>query len=171
MQKIRIILIIQLLAFNSVFSQVAIGKQNISSESVSLEFGFGNKGLILPWVQNASLSNNDEPGTLLLATLDNICLAGYKDNTKWQSLNRQAGTIDTSLQDSETENNTAKVSIGQPSSVKGILVLEATNKAMILPKVASPHLNIIKPEPGTIAFDTVKQQLAVYSGTQWDFWN
>jgi hypothetical protein len=34
------------------FAQVAIGKSSITSNStsISLEFGAGNKGIILPWV-------------------------------------------------------------------------------------------------------------------------
>ena len=55
-------------------------------------------------------------------------------------------------------------------SAPGILVLTDTNKAMILPKVASPHLNIINPSAGMMAYDTVKRQLAVFNGTVWSFY-
>jgi hypothetical protein len=41
---------------------------------------------------------------------------------------------------------------------------------MVLPKVASPHLNIISPSAGMIVYDTIKKQLAVYNGTVWSFW-
>ncbi|WP_262907374.1 hypothetical protein [Chryseobacterium sp. LC2016-27] len=41
---------------------------------------------------------------------------------------------------------------------------------MILPKVASPHLNIINPSAGMMVYDTVKKQLAIYNGTVWSFW-
>jgi hypothetical protein len=60
--------------------------------------------------------------------------------------------------------------VGTPSSVSGILVLEDANKAMILPKVASPHLNIISPAAGMMVYDTQKKQLAVFNGTVWSFW-
>jgi hypothetical protein len=38
------------------FAQVAIGKSSITSNStsISLEFGAGNKGIILPWATNAA---------------------------------------------------------------------------------------------------------------------
>ncbi|WP_435524785.1 hypothetical protein [Chryseobacterium indoltheticum] len=39
--------------------------------------------------------------------------------------------------------------------------MEDTDKAMILPKVASPHLNIINPAPGMMVYDTTAKQLAV----------
>lgn len=35
---------------------------------------------------------------------------------------------------------------------------------MILPKVASPHLNIINPAPGVMVYDTTNKQLAVLMG-------
>ena len=61
---------------------------------------------------------------------------------------------------------------GDPSTdtTPGILVLADTNKAMVLPKVASPHLNIVNPSPGMIVYDTTKKQLAVFNGTVWSFW-
>lgn len=81
--------------------------------------------------------------------------------------------VDSSLQDNKRENTTAKVAIGTNSAAdttNGILVLTDTNRAMVLPKVASPHLNVINPSPGMMVFDTVKQQLAVFNGTVWSFW-
>lgn len=81
--------------------------------------------------------------------------------------------VDSSLQDNIGENTDAKAAIGTNSNTdttNGILVLTDANRAMILPKVASPHLNIINPTPGMMAFDTVKQQLAVFNGTVWSFW-
>ncbi len=81
--------------------------------------------------------------------------------------------VDSSLQDSKKEQENAKVAIGTNASsdtTPGILVLTDSNKAMVLPKVASPHLTIQNPAPGMMAYDTVKKQLAVYNGTVWSFW-
>ena len=72
-----------------------------------------------------------------------------------------------------TENTNAKVSIGTPTTAApaaGILVLEDQTKAMVLPRVASPHLNIIDPAPGMMVYDTTAKQLAVFNGTVWSFW-
>jgi len=52
----------------------------------------------------------------------------------------------------------------------GILVLSDTNTAMILPKMDSPHLNIVNPAPGMMAYDTKTNQLAIFKGTVWTFW-
>ena len=38
----------------------------------------------------------------------------------------------------------------ESSSVDGVLVLESADKALILPRMVSPHLNIVKPMAGTI---------------------
>ena len=85
----------------------------------------------------------------------------------------QFNSIDSSLQDNKKELDNAKAAIGNNGDIDttiGILVLTDTNKAMVLPKVASPHLNIINPSAGMMVFDTVKKQLAVYNGTVWSFW-
>ena len=157
-------------AFHSLSSQIAIGKQTVSSNSVSLEFGSENRGLILPWVTSQNNVTCAVPGTLIFDTSDKKIKVKLANT--WFSLNSlTSGVVNTSLQDGETERPAAKVSIGTPSAVPGILVLEDSNKAMILPKLASPHLNIINPESGTIAFDTVKQQLSIFNGTDWEFWN
>ncbi|WP_230684411.1 hypothetical protein, partial [Streptococcus pneumoniae] len=49
------------------------------------------------------------------------------------------GVVNTTLQSSLTDKTDAKAAIGTVTSTKGILVLEDANKAMILPKVPSPH--------------------------------
>jgi len=44
----------------------------------------------------------------------------------------------------------------------GILVLSEDSKAMIFPKVASTHPNIINPASGMMVYDII--------GTAWTFW-
>lgn len=176
------------------FAQVAIGKASISvlpttsipNPSISLEFGDyvinQGKGVILPWVSSATDMNSADTGTIVYDVSDKIIK--YKTGaSSWYNLSKNetttvdgtanydtTGVVDTSLQNSLTDQATAKTSIGTLSSTQGILVLEDNNKAMILPKVPSPHLNIVNPEPGTIAYDTVTKQLAVYNGKVWTFW-
>ncbi|MCW3162472.1 hypothetical protein [Chryseobacterium oryctis] len=81
--------------------------------------------------------------------------------------------IDSSLQDNVKEEENAKVAIGingNSDTTVGILVLTDTDKAMVLPKVESPHINIINPSAGMMVYDTTSKQLAVYNGTVWSFW-
>lgn len=85
----------------------------------------------------------------------------------------QFNSIDSSLQDNAKESDNARSAIGVnggTDTTQGILVLTDTDRAMVLPKVASPHLAIQNPAPGMMVFDTVKKQLAVYNGTVWSFW-
>lgn len=175
-------------------AQVAIGKASISvipstttpNPSISLEFGDyvadQGKGIVLPWVTSAAATTGSVTGTLILDVNDKI--VKYRNSpTTWFNLSKNettvvdgttnfdtTGVVDTALQNGLTDAPTAKVSIGTSSAVPGILVLEDTNKAMVLPKVPSPHENIVNPEPGTIAYDTVTKQLAVYNGKVWSFW-
>lgn len=161
-------------------AQVAIGKTPTVNTSVSLEFGNENRGMILPWVTNTSAIADAVNGTMIYDLSDHKVKTKYASGWKDLSVDATGTTVDpltnidgVMIQDSHTENTGAKVSIGTPTSVpeaNGILVLEDQNKAMILPKVASPHLNIIDPAPGMMVYDTSAKQLAVFNGTVWSFW-
>lgn len=165
----KIVLIIIITASGILNAQVALGKTVLESASSSIEFGSENRGLVLPWVTNTSDIQNPVNGTLVFDTSD-MKVKVYQNNL-WKDLSVDTtGIADTSLQDSLADQPEAKISIGAPSSVSGILVLEDNNKAMILPKVASPHLNIISPAAGMMVYDTQKKQLAVFNGTVWSFW-
>ena len=165
----KTIILIGLIAFATAYSQVAIGKIILESASSSLEFGNENRGMILPWVTNASSLQNTVNGTLVFDLSDKK-VKSFQNNT-WVDLSvNTSGIADSSLQDDLNDNSSAKTSIGTPTATAGILVLEDNNKAMILPKVASPHLNIISPDAGMMVYDTVKKQLAVFNGSVWTFW-
>jgi len=193
MKNIIMLALLGLASFT--FGQVAIGKASISvipsttttNPSISLEFGDyvanQGKGIVLPWVTSAAATTGSVTGTLILDVNDKI--VKYRNSpTTWFNLSKNettvvdgttnfdtTGSVNNGLQTSITDAPDAKVGIGTVnSSIPGILVLEDTNKAMVLPKVPSPHTNIINPEPGTLAYDTVTKQLAVYNGTVWSFW-
>ncbi|MFC6269781.1 hypothetical protein [Frigoriflavimonas asaccharolytica] len=171
------IIIIAFIVFvsSSLQAQVAIGKQSVTNTSVSLEFAAENRGLILPYVETKGGISAE--GTMIFDTTDHK-VKYLKNGGTWVNLSEDNGTVSTigvadlSIQQG-TEQLTAKTAIGATSATDttpGILVLTATDKAMILPKVASPHLNIINPASGMIVYDTVKRQLAVYNGKVWSFW-
>ncbi len=167
MKKIKLV-IVSVLFTAAAQAQVAIGKSSVSNSSVSLEFAdTENRGLVLPYIENNSgISQN---GTLIFDATDNK--VKYLKNGSWFDLSKDTtGHADLSIQSGKTEKAEAKAGIGTPASTDGILVLEDSTKAMILPKVASPHLNIINPAAGTIAYDTVSRQIAVYNGSVWSFW-
>lgn len=152
-------------------SQIAIGKQSVTNTSVSLEFSDAeNKGLILPYIENKTAIT--ENGSIIYDATDHK-VKYLKDGTWFDLSVDTTGQADLSIQSTKTELANAKTVIGADgatNSTAGILVLSDTDKAMILPRVASPHLNIINPAPGMMAYDTTKKQLAVYNGTVWSFW-
>lgn len=161
-------------AFYNLQAQVNIGGTSISSQSVSLEFGSANKGIVLPWVISASsvATAGVVDGTLIFDSTDKK--VKLRSNNAWTDLTQDAtGKVDVSLQAGKTEKANAKAVIGAAGSTDttpGILVLSDTDKAMVLPKVASPHLNIINPASGMMVYDTTSHQLAVYNGSVWTFW-
>lgn len=162
-----------LLAFvlfaNSLTSQIAVGKTTLESASSSIEFGSEYRGIVLPWVTAAANVANAVNGTIIFDAGDKKVKV-YANNV-WKDLTINTnGVADTTLQDGLTEQTEAKVSIGTVTSTPGILVLEDTDKAMILPKAANPHLNIVSPTPGMLVYDTTKKMLVVFNGTVWTFW-
>lgn len=174
----KAIIILTGMLVTSVQAQIAIGKASVSNVSVSLEFGnLEKRGLILPYVENKSGITAE--GTLIYDVTDHK-VKYLKDNGVWQNLSGDDGTASTigvanlSIQGMDkTENSNARTVIGAnggASSTNGLLVLSDTNRAMVLPKVASPHLNIISPAPGMMVYDTTARQLAIYNGKSWSFW-
>ena len=171
----NIVATLSLLFATALSAQVAIGKSSISSPAVSLEFydGADNaRGIILPWVTSTAAVTGAVNGTLVYNTADRKVYVKYASG--WRDLSVDtSGTVTTTLQDALSDLDTAKVLIGgdpATDTTPGILVLADTNKAMVLPKVASPHLNIVNPSPGMMVYDTTKKQLAVFNGTVWSFW-
>lgn len=168
----RIVILTLMFISGLAYSQIAIGRDNISSKSVSLEFGEGNRGLILPWVTSENAVENAVQGTLIFDTTDKKVKVKKEDG--WKDLTvSTSGQVDTSLQSNLKEYSDAGVMIGSTvsnSNAKGILVLSDKDKAMVLPKVANPHRNIVQPAAGMIVYDTVQKQLAVFNGKEWTFW-
>lgn len=172
------LLVLCLSGLTSATAQTAIGKTSVDGNSI-LDFGTGNKGIILPWVQNASTLTGGAAtnGTLLYDVQTKKVRA--RVNGAWTDLSRNGD--DTATHTTKINAHLAKnevINSGQSgvimgatsSSAIGVLVLESNAKALILPKMASPHLNMRNPEPGTMAYDTVKDLLCVYDGKEWSFW-
>ncbi|MGO4709634.1 hypothetical protein AB4Y90_11070 [Chryseobacterium sp. 2TAF14] len=159
-------------------AQVAIGKEAVVNTSVSLEFGNENRGIVLPWVTSTGAVAGAVNGTIVYDLSDHRVKTKYGSGWKDLSVDATGTTVDpitsvdgVAIQNSHTENTDAEVTIGDTqTSDTGILILEDKNKAMILPKVASPHLNIINPAPGMMVYDTTAKQLAVFNGKVWSFW-
>jgi hypothetical protein len=168
MKKIFIVLFTMVSSLG--FSQWAIGKKLVTNTDVSLDFAEGNRGIILPWVDSEAAVSDAVPGTIIYDVTDKK--VKVKQGAAWRDLSIRTGVVDASIQDGVAESSNAKVIIGNSASnlTPGILVLADSDKAMILPKMESPHLNIVNPEAGMMAYDTLSHQLAVFNGEVWTFW-
>lgn len=187
MKKMKLIYSIFLgLSCSAIFSaQIAIGKTTTQT-GVSLEFGTGNKGLILPWVTaaaNVSLNPGATArGGALIFDRNDSRVKLSRNNGTWVDLTVRTTelpavganvVVTAAIQASPAvEQSTAKAQIGGvfTDNTPGILVLADTNKAMIPPLVADPANTIKSPAPGMIVYDTVKKLFCVYNGTVWSYW-
>ncbi|APD07068.1 hypothetical protein UJ101_01552 [Flavobacteriaceae bacterium UJ101] len=159
----NIILIGVIVLSNVMLSQVAIGKTSVDGDGL-LDFASGTtKGIVLPKVTTLT----PQVGSLVFDAVDKKVKL-Y--NGEWIDLSINEGAVDTSDQDPYSEEGGTMIIGSETTSATGVLVLESTTKALILPKIASPHLNVKNPSPGMICYDTDKDLLAVYNGLEWAFW-
>ena len=166
--------------------------------SVLLEFSKlpgENKGIIVPYVRELPLAGNARTeGTILLDASDPT-----KARMKFYNANTTPGTngwVDLSGQDGNlTGSGAANIMASQPSILaapeiatsraiigdvpnpipsnfpEGVLVLNSTTKAMVLPQVLDVQ-NIPSPSPGMMVYINKPgaKRLAVYNGSKWSFW-
>lgn len=156
---------------NKLLAQIGIGTTTVNVKAV-LEFGSDSKGIILPWVTSASAVVSPSGGTLIYDCNDRK-VKYYNNNThSWTDMSITNGMVDTSLQDGYNEQSLfVKAIFGAPSTTKsGVLVLETTDKALVLPKINDVTTDFPNPEPGTIVYDISRKMVAVYNGLNWTFW-
>lgn len=171
--------ILTLMISCTAFSQVVIsGATGTATDntSVLLDFAPGqNKGLILPYVRTMPATPTE--GTILLdASTATTARVKYYNGT-WQDLSGQDANVTSALANQPTELQapelaTTKSIIGaQTSPAEGVLILESTTKAMVLPTVADVQ-NIPSPSPGMMVYinKAGAKRLAIFNGAKWSFW-
>ncbi len=159
------------------YSQVVIGGKTGSAgsnvTSVLLDFPTGqNKGLIVPYVRTLPASAVE--GTIVLDATASVASRVKYFNGSWVDLSGQDANVTTVLlsQPLAITEGTSKAIIGAPSSTAdGVLVLESTTKAMVLPIVTDVN-DILSPSPGMMVYvkKAGSKRLAVYNGSKWSFW-
>jgi len=172
MTKYIYLTLIFLLSAASIRAQVGIKTTTIDGAGI-LDFSTGS-GIILPWIETPS--STDVDGTLIFDTTDNK--VKVRVNGAWVDLSQNSGTLDATrtaavvshLAKNENIGNHGVIIGAETSTARGVLILESTDKALILPKMASPHLNMINPEPGTIVYDTTANLMCLFNGSEWTFW-
>ena len=165
-------------------SQVIIGDAvgtATDKTSVLLEFAnSNNKGIILPYAREKSAAAY--PGAILLDASNGMAARIKYYNGKnlnvddgWVDLSGVNANVSDALSQQPVEvveDANAKVIIGNTnSSANGVLVLESTDKAMVLPAVTDVK-DIKSPAPGMMVYvnKAGAKRLAVFNGTYWSFW-
>ena len=158
----------------------AVGTAAVKT-SVLLEFAANqNKGIILPYVR--TMPTTPTEGTILVdaTTPTNSRVKYYAGTVKgWVDLSGQPADLSSTGVNvlaaqpaGITEATTSKAIIGAATSAAdGVLVLESTTKAMVLPTVADVQ-NIPSPSPGMMVYvnKAGAKRLAVFNGSKWSFW-
>ena len=150
-------------------AQVSIGKTSVEGNNTLMDFVSGTtKGIILSSIPSDPTSASN--GTFIYNITDQK--VKVKSNDQWIDLTDQGNSTAT-----QTTYDTNAVEVGngviignENSSKVGALVLESDNKALILPKIYKPDLNVKNPYPGMICFDTESNTLAVFDGKNWNYW-
>lgn len=144
--------------------------------SVLLEFAAGqNKGIALPYLR--TMPSSPSEGTIALDASSATGARVKYYNGSWIDLSGQNGDVTSALATQPTAAQTAetadaKVIIGgTTASADGVLILESTSKAMVLPTVEDVQ-NIVNPAPGMMVYvnKSGAKRLAVFNGTRWSFW-
>ncbi|WP_057940521.1 hypothetical protein [Algoriphagus resistens] len=166
MKKISVLVLIGICFCSSLaYAQTAIGKNTVDGDGL-LDFAAGSvKGIILPAV--STLPATPANGTFILDRNDRK-LKMYSNN-QWVDLSDEGDTGDL-LPFNGANINSQTVIGAESTNVEGALVLESDEKALVLPKVASPHLNVPSPYPGMMCYDTDAKAMAVFDGAVWNYW-
>lgn len=167
----KIIAFLGFLAGNLAFAQMSIGKPNVANSSVLLDFGTDGKGIVLPLVNAAPGAVG---GTFVFnTTVDAVQVWEEKNNGGtggWTNLTVAGDGVPHSFSNAGSDTGNGVIMGANSSTKPGVLVLESTQKAMVLPLVASPHLNVVGAIAGTMVYDTDADMIAVFDGANWNYW-
>ncbi len=170
-------------------AQVSIGgNQGVNGNSTILDFA-GNtatespadtdttneKGIILPTVGSSPAytvvtpsTNNPNNGTFIFDKTTKMIR--MFENGSWINLSDAAGN-DTNVLINTSDDKGDGVIIGaNTTAAQGVLVLESSDKAVILPHIKNPHTMVKSPYPGMLCYDTASNSLAVFDGSRWNYW-
>jgi hypothetical protein len=162
MKKIIVIIAMALGCISN--AQTAIGKSGTTNASCLLEFGAEARGIRLPLVSDAS-ALTVSPGTLAF----DAATGSFRYNQGTWSAVTSGGSTGGSPTGTDSG---GPVIIGADSTTKvgGALILEASDKALVLPTINNAEIRILSPTKGLMAWDSAKRQVAVYNGSKWCFY-
>jgi len=156
--KTRYIVPFFFLSCISTQAQVLIDRHLATSASVTLEFGTQTRGILL---EPATLPASPSAGTIIFD--DSTASLRYYNGSSWSTA-ATGGTINTVVD----YTTTSQVIINSTfSSATGLFIIEATNRALVLPKLSNGLLAIKSPTPGLLYYDTLLKAMMVYNGNLW----
>ncbi|PKF75968.1 hypothetical protein [Chryseobacterium sp. PMSZPI] len=163
----KIIVIITLFYTGVVSAQIAVEKAQVDGDGL-LDFPANTtKGILLPIVE--TLPTDAVGGTLLMDKNDKTLKMNVESS--WVLLSDQGSITNAVFNTGEEIPGQNRIIMGaNTTTAPGVLVLESSNKALILPKIAAPHTNVKSPYPGMICYDTVSKSMAVFDGLKWSYW-
>lgn len=165
MKKV-IILTLIVAGVSSLKSQVGMGKSSVDGDAI-LDFPVSRTGIILPVVEVLPTGAAATNGTFLLDKTD--LTIKMRQNDLWVPLS-DPGSLTGTMPNTSAETGSGVIIGAASSPAQGVLVLESTSKALVLPKVNDPVANMKSPVAGTICYDTVSKTIAVFDGLNWSFW-
>ncbi len=163
----NIITIIGLFCTAMISAQIAVEKTQADGDGLLDFAGNTTKGILLPVVE--TLPTNAVAGTLLMDKNDKTLKMNVESS--WVSLSDPGSVTSVVFNTNEEVSGQNRIIMGaSATNAPGVLVLESSTKALILPKVAAPHLNVKSPYPGMICYDTTSKSMAVFDGLKWSYW-
>jgi len=163
MKKILIVVILAI-SFKA-SAQIAIGKKTIDGSGI-LDFAQDSgKVIVLPIVD--TLPNNPMYGVLVGRKSDSTIV--FRNDTAWIAFSPKGKLPSDNMNTAGVEKSLSTTIGNKNSSAQGVLVLESTNKALILPKSNDIHM-ISNPRFGSIAYDKVRKSMAIFNGKKWTYW-
>jgi len=166
MKKSIIILATVLLPVLAV-AQVAIGKTTVTNGSVLLEFGTDARGIRLTPVQDVTSFLSPVKGTIAFdGTTASFRYFEGAGAGAWSAADTGTSTGGHPAGPDATTTGVVIGASSPPVGVTGALILESTNKALVLPKVSDVR-RIASPPKGLLVYDTFDKTVRVYNGVGW----
>lgn len=182
------LVVIAIMIFSNVLNaQVAIGKNAVNGNNTILDFSgttatqlpsdaetTNTKGIILPSLDNTPTfpvvnptTNNTQNGTFIFdKTSKKVKMF---ENGLWKDMSEEGSTANL-INNSSAEKGQGVIIGNSTTTAQGVLVLESSNKALILPHVKNPNTSIKSPYPGMMCYDTISNSIAVFDGVSWSYW-
>lgn len=166
------------LGLGAMSAQVAIDREDVRGSAI-LDFPIDSEntkgGILLPRLLNTLNVANAAAGSLAYNQAEKQ--VEYYNGSEWVRLSHPyngpvAYTNPGNLDELYAEGVaiTTGPTLGGVQAPDGVLSLNASDKAMVLPNVADAT-QLPSPQAGTIVYDRKSQSLAIYNGEVWNFWN